>query len=280
MPRRGSQGAPRAVGDTVLLREGLDQMNGCDRRRHVCEKLLFAGQLATVLEINDDGVELRRQEDGEDMGSFQPEDLATPTEAYCSTEDKLTQMHAVRCCSSTEIPGYQYRPCSGIDVWTAGQQELSELWTASEVPGLEGFDECQGNRTIAEAQAICESMGARLCSRAEMEADCTTKTGCNFDRELIWTSTECGGSVEPVWATASAGEVSPPCDEDWEACQDFVENTHCETWNQCDAEAWGQHLQERICAETAAGTTAKACRHAASKKTWRMPVFSGRPWVS
>ena len=58
VPQRGSQGAPRAVGDTVVLREGLDQMNGCDRRRHVCEKLLFAGELGTVTEINDDGLEV------------------------------------------------------------------------------------------------------------------------------------------------------------------------------------------------------------------------------
>ena len=45
---------------------------------------------------------------------------------------------------------------------------------------------CSRDKTFAEAKAICEAAGARLCTAAELAAGCTAGTGCQFDFELIW----------------------------------------------------------------------------------------------
>ena len=45
---------------------------------------------------------------------------------------------------------------------------------------------CSRDKTFAEAEAICQTAGARLCTVAELEGGCTAGTGCGFDWELIW----------------------------------------------------------------------------------------------
>jgi hypothetical protein len=45
---------------------------------------------------------------------------------------------------------------------------------------------CARDKTFAEAEAICRAAGARLCTTAELEDDCTAGTGCLFDFELVW----------------------------------------------------------------------------------------------
>ena len=45
---------------------------------------------------------------------------------------------------------------------------------------------CSRGKTFAEAKAICEGAGARLCTAAELAAGCTQGSGCLFDFELIW----------------------------------------------------------------------------------------------
>jgi len=47
---------------------------------------------------------------------------------------------------------------------------------------------CHSDKTFAEAEAICIKAGARLCTKDELEADCTAGTGCGHDRDLIWSS--------------------------------------------------------------------------------------------
>jgi hypothetical protein len=47
--------------------------------------------------------------------------------------------------------------------------------------------------TFAEASAVCEEDGARLCTKAEIQADCTAGTGCGHDADLIWTGEKCNG---------------------------------------------------------------------------------------
>jgi len=51
--------------------------------------------------------------------------------------------------------------------------------------------ECSGQKTWAEAESFCSSAGARLCSAAELENNEVRNTGCNYDEELVWSSTEC-----------------------------------------------------------------------------------------
>ena len=75
----------------------------------------------------------------------------------------------VRCCSDIELASWQSRR-SGCSVW--GESDAS--W------------ECAHSKTFAEAEAICEGAGARLCTTAELEGGCTENTGCQFDHELVW----------------------------------------------------------------------------------------------
>ena len=56
-----------------------------------------------------------------------------------------------------------------------------------------GSDEglgCKRDQTFAQAEAICDGAGARLCTVAELEGRCTKGTCCLFDmlfdHDLIW----------------------------------------------------------------------------------------------
>ena len=46
--------------------------------------------------------------------------------------------------------------------------------------------ECARDKTFAEADNICQSAGARLCTTAELLNRCAAGTGCEFDKELVW----------------------------------------------------------------------------------------------
>ena len=53
------------------------------------------------------------------------------------------------------------------------------------MPGSWG---CSRDKTFAEAEAICQTAGARLCTVAEIENGCTAGTGCALDHALVWAS--------------------------------------------------------------------------------------------
>ena len=46
--------------------------------------------------------------------------------------------------------------------------------------------QCSPRRTFAEAEAICQAAGARLCTTAELVKGCTAGTGCGYDAQLVW----------------------------------------------------------------------------------------------
>ena len=76
----------------------------------------------------------------------------------------------VRCCSNVKLsPAWQSRR-SGCLVW--GESDAG--WP------------CARDKTFAEAEAICQAAGARLCTRDELVSGCTAGTGCYFDFELVW----------------------------------------------------------------------------------------------
>lgn len=101
----------------------------------------------------------------------------------CADESEL---HGVRCCSDAEIDLYeQYNGC---DVWVE-----SYFTTTDPDVHLSG---CVREATYSEAVAICEAEGARLCSLLEVEASCTSQSGCALDQELIWTSGDCSDDVD------------------------------------------------------------------------------------
>lgn len=89
-----------------------------------------------------------------------------PLQAY--TEEK----HALRCCADEDLGG-SWRKNTRCNVW--GESDI------------EG--KCFHRVDYAEAVDICERNGARLCTKEELEDNCTQGTGCNHDYSLIWTST-------------------------------------------------------------------------------------------
>jgi len=55
-----------------------------------------------------------------------------------------------------------------------------------------GSSGCFGKaETYANAHAICESDGYRLCTKAEVDSQMCCRTGCMYDHERVWTSTKC-----------------------------------------------------------------------------------------
>lgn len=89
-----------------------------------------------------------------------------PIQAY--PEEK----HELRCCADENLGG-GWRKNTRCNVW--GESEM------------EG--KCFHSVDYAEAVNICERNGARLCTKEELEDNCTQGTGCNHDYDMIWTST-------------------------------------------------------------------------------------------
>mmetsp|Transcript_7547 Transcript_7547/g.19452 ORF Transcript_7547/g.19452 Transcript_7547/m.19452 type:complete len:1532 (-) Transcript_7547:376-4971(-) len=58
------------------------------------------------------------------------------------------------------------------------------------------FNGCSGRVTYPEAKRFCEGAGGRLCTLAELQADETHGSGCNYDFEHIWSSTSCPSCSE------------------------------------------------------------------------------------
>ncbi len=90
----------------------------------------------------------------------------------CQGEAQLsninTSLHAVRCCSEFQRPGWQQN--SGCDVWAA-----------SELDGM-----CFTTETYSSANEICASRGARLCTHSELKRDCAAGSGCELDHHMTW----------------------------------------------------------------------------------------------
>jgi len=83
-------------------------------------------------------------------------------------------MLAVRCCSSTYLPGYE-------------QRSSSCPWVDSD--SVFDSNGCYDTATHDEAESICASVGARLCTLQEVEDRCTINTGCGHNHRMVWTST-------------------------------------------------------------------------------------------
>ena len=88
----------------------------------------------------------------------------------------VEENHAVRCCSDLEIAG-----------WDKGNNGAAwcNIWAESDLP------DCKELNWL-DASNVCKSQSARLCTREELEEDCTAGTGCSYDYRLIWSSTPGG----------------------------------------------------------------------------------------
>jgi len=83
---------------------------------------------------------------------------------------KTDELHEVRCCSDISKPGWK-------------KKASCDVWGESELPG------CKHAETYESADQICKDNDARLCTRLELEGDCTAGSGCSHDHDHIWSST-------------------------------------------------------------------------------------------
>ncbi|KAL3943875.1 MAG: hypothetical protein SGBAC_002033 [Bacillariaceae sp.] len=80
---------------------------------------------------------------------------------------------AVRCCSDTELPGFRKLPDDDMCPFA----------------GTAINGQCYKEVVLDEAERLCSSIGARLCTKDEMDRRCTFGTGCDYNNLQIWTST-------------------------------------------------------------------------------------------
>lgn len=96
-------------------------------------------------------------------------------ESPCVTEEvPNVDAKGVRCCSDTEVDNWLNR-CG--------------IWAESDVPFCYLVDWDTANQ-------ICNEAGGRLCTKAEIENDCSAGTGCIFDQMMVWSGTEI---IYPTW---------------------------------------------------------------------------------
>jgi len=86
-------------------------------------------------------------------------------------EDPVSALHNVMCCSDTVKEGFIKNAGCGV-------------WADADFNGV-----CIADVTFDTAASSCEAMGARLCTKTEVDSDCAAGTGCSLDHALVWTST-------------------------------------------------------------------------------------------
>jgi len=100
-------------------------------------------------------------------------DGENPTTAHTDPD----QLAAIRCCGVTgddcetqNLPGSVNQQIFGVDGFFVGQVQS-----------------CINEVTFADAEAICESAGRRLCTVAELNDGVCCGTGCWHDHRAVWT---------------------------------------------------------------------------------------------
>jgi len=94
-----------------------------------------------------------------------------PCAGYARLADDF-ETHEVRCCADNEVLGW-------------AKQENCAVWGESKI-GSNGA--CHSSKTYDQAHLICKAHGGRLCTKEELLTDCTESSGCNFDDDMIWSS--------------------------------------------------------------------------------------------
>jgi len=76
----------------------------------------------------------------------------------------------VRCCSGHNVPGFIGPKCGNI-------------WAESDFGANGG---CSGEMTYESAVTFCLSKGGYLCSKEDLQNDCTQGSGCGYDFQHVW----------------------------------------------------------------------------------------------
>ena len=100
------------------------------------------------------------------------------------------ERHEVRCCKDSVT-----KPEGGTWNQYAGRGAIcANVWGESE----DSSGTCQHALHYGEALAMCDDLGGRLCTAEELLAECTRGSGCQHDRDMIWSSTEVVPTTQPT----------------------------------------------------------------------------------
>jgi len=77
----------------------------------------------------------------------------------------------------------------------------------SDQPPLAG---CSGDLDWDGARDFCQAGGARLCSSEELSDMEARSTGCDYDAQLVWSSTPCGALAAPRSFEVVFGDGAAP----------------------------------------------------------------------
>ena len=115
----------------------------------------------------------------------------------------ISELHEVRCCKdSTTDPGNPWK-----QLFTGSCP--NDIWGESE----DANNVCQNAYNYVDALGMCAELGGRLCTAAELLADCTRGTGCSHDQDMIWSSTDAvtgSPSSSPVMTPTTESPTATP----------------------------------------------------------------------
>lgn len=117
-------------------------------------------------------------------------------DADCSTRvENDAKLFNMRCCKDAmngdEHNSWMNRP----------QSECDNVWATPFIRE----DYCCGQKSFSEAELVCKSLGARLCTKTEVEDGCAAYSGCHYDFTPIWTAT-----TGKIWTYSSPPTTALP----------------------------------------------------------------------
>ena len=94
------------------------------------------------------------------------------------------------------VAEYSLKNCSELD-WDAYAYGVPDVCGGSKLPSRSsGKNNCSGLLSWEEAKEFCERAGARLCALDELLNDEARRSGCFYDKKLVWSSSLCIGTSE------------------------------------------------------------------------------------
>ncbi|CAJ1388757.1 unnamed protein product [Effrenium voratum] len=140
---------------------------------------------------------------------------ASTAQKYCYVdEEKKKWGYCAPACETKSTEDSQMKSeltCAELNWPTrSSANDDGAVCAASDEAPLKG---CSGEVPWSTAQRNCKEVGARLCTRSELEADEAAGTGCGMDRTRVWSGTKCGTNefLSLVGATAFRGQLKPRC---------------------------------------------------------------------
>jgi len=104
--------------------------------------------------------------------------------SVCSTTQCDSAQHSEKTCG--DLGANHFASKASSDVWKFNSVATTVCAASSASPN----HDCQGKVTFDQAEEICATSGARLCSKCEIEDGVTAAAGCSLDYRHLWTSTQ------------------------------------------------------------------------------------------